>query len=206
MSKGKLIFAGALASLVVVAIAQQKYRDPRSFEYKEALKDTKAVTATERSTGGYGDQPRGTDDPLFVAQELLGRPTDRSVTVNAAARKDVNEMGALDVPMHIRNAPTALMEKLGYSAGYKYPHNFAGNYVPEAYLPDELRGRVSAVNSVFISSSNELGAFRAGSMAQWVGAVNAVVIGGFAILAIVAMQAKAFPELRRMKSIEGQAR
>ena len=76
----------------------------------------------------------------------------------------------------------------------------------EVELPDELRGRVSAVNSVFISSSNELGAFRAGSMAQWVGAVNAVVIGGFAILAIVAMQAKAFPELRRMKSMEGQAR
>lgn len=76
----------------------------------------------------------------------------------------------------------------------------------QLHTPDELRGRVSAVNSVFISSSNELGAFRAGTMAQWVGAINAVVIGGFAILAIVAMQAKAFPELRRMKSLEAPQR
>jgi MFS family permease len=68
--------------------------------------------------------------------------------------------------------------------------------------PDELRGRVSAVNSVFISSSNELGAFRAGAMGHWLGAVPAVVLGGFAILALVALQARMFPELRRLKSLE----
>ena len=68
--------------------------------------------------------------------------------------------------------------------------------------PDELRGRVSAVNSVFISSSNELGAFRAGAMGQWLGAVYAVVLGGFAILGLVALQAKMFPELRKLKSVE----
>jgi MFS family permease len=68
--------------------------------------------------------------------------------------------------------------------------------------PDELRGRVSAVNSVFISSSNELGAFRAGAMGQWLGAVHAVVLGGFAILGLVALQAKVFPELRKLKSVE----
>ena len=72
----------------------------------------------------------------------------------------------------------------------------------QLHTPDELRGRVSAVNSVFISSSNELGAFRAGGMAAWTGAVNAVVIGGFAILAIVALQAKLFPQLRRMKTLD----
>ena len=71
----------------------------------------------------------------------------------------------------------------------------------QLHTPDELRGRVSAVNSVFISSSNELGAFRAGSMAAFTGPVFAVVAGGIAILAIVAMQAKAFPELRRLKSL-----
>ena len=71
----------------------------------------------------------------------------------------------------------------------------------QLHTPDELRGRVSAVNSVFISSSNELGAFRAGSMAAFTGPIFAVVAGGFAILAIVAMQAKLFPELRRLKSL-----
>jgi len=72
----------------------------------------------------------------------------------------------------------------------------------QLYTPDALRGRVSAVNSVFISSSNELGAFRAGAMAAWTGAVAAVVLGGFAILAIVGLQAKVFPELRRLKALE----
>jgi MFS family permease len=75
----------------------------------------------------------------------------------------------------------------------------------QLHTPDELRGRVSAVNSVFISSSNELGAFRAGGMAALTGAVNAVVIGGFAILAIVALQAKMFPQLRRMKTLDAPA-
>ena len=45
------------------------------------------------------------------------------------------------MPMHLRNAPTKLMKSLGYGAGYKYPHNFEGHYVPEDYLPDALRGR-----------------------------------------------------------------
>jgi len=71
----------------------------------------------------------------------------------------------------------------------------------QLHSPDELRGRVSAVNSVFISSSNELGAFRAGGMAAFTGPIFAVVAGGFAILAIVAMQAKLFPELRKLKSL-----
>ena len=90
MNTRQLLLGVSLVALVAAAIAQQKYRDPRSFEYKESLTDTKAVTATDRSTGGYGTQPRGTDDPLFVAQELLGRPTDKSVTVNVAARKNVD--------------------------------------------------------------------------------------------------------------------
>jgi MFS family permease len=72
----------------------------------------------------------------------------------------------------------------------------------QLHSPDELRGRVSAVNSVFISSSNELGAFRAGAMAAFTTPVFAVVAGGFAILAIVAAQTKLFPELRKLKSLE----
>ena len=50
------------------------------------------------------------------------------------------EKGPLAVPLKLRNAPTPLMKSMGYSGGYKYPHNFSGNYVPEEYLPDELRG------------------------------------------------------------------
>lgn len=43
--------------------------------------------------------------------------------------------------MHLRNAPTAMMKRLGYGAGYRYPHDAPGHHVPVDYLPDELRGR-----------------------------------------------------------------
>ena len=57
----------------------------------------------------------------------------------AAARKLVLEKGPLPVPLSLRNAPTKLMESMGYGGGYKYPHNFDGHYVAEQYLPDAIR-------------------------------------------------------------------
>jgi putative ATPase len=57
-----------------------------------------------------------------------------------SALRDVKEKGALPVPLHIRNAPTKLMKNLGYGKDYKYPHNYEGGHVEEAYLPDKLKG------------------------------------------------------------------
>jgi MFS family permease len=62
--------------------------------------------------------------------------------------------------------------------------------------PDAMRGRVSAVNSLFIGTSNEFGQFESGVTAQWFGAVPAVVIGGVGTLMIIALWAWLFPELR----------
>ncbi len=64
--------------------------------------------------------------------------------------------------------------------------------------PDAIRGRVSAVNAVFIGSSNELGDFESGLTAKLFGLVPAVLLGGVATLAVVAGCMKAFPELRHM--------
>lgn len=55
-----------------------------------------------------------------------------------AALATVRETGNLPVPLHICNAPTKLMKDLGYSDGYKYPHDYAGHFTPQQYLPDEL--------------------------------------------------------------------
>jgi putative ATPase len=55
------------------------------------------------------------------------------------ARRLVKELGPLPVPLKLRNAPTALMEGMGYGGGYRYPHNFEGHYVSEQYLPDAIR-------------------------------------------------------------------
>jgi MFS family permease len=64
--------------------------------------------------------------------------------------------------------------------------------------PDEIRGRVSAVNAVFIGASNELGEFESGITAAWFGTVRAVVLGGIATMLVAAMWARWFPQLRRM--------
>jgi len=64
--------------------------------------------------------------------------------------------------------------------------------------PDEIRGRVSAVNSVFIGASNELGEFESGVTAAWWGIVPAVVIGGAATIAVAVAWARLFPVLRRL--------
>jgi MFS family permease len=64
--------------------------------------------------------------------------------------------------------------------------------------PDEMRGRVNAVNSLFAGTSNQLGDFRAGMMAAWLGAIPAVLVGGVGILAVVAIWMRAFPTLRHV--------
>ena len=56
------------------------------------------------------------------------------------AQQAVRRTGDLPVPLHIRNAPTGLMKKLGYGDGYKYAHDYQGNFVDQEFLPDALRG------------------------------------------------------------------
>ena len=61
------------------------------------------------------------------------------LAIDAALAK-VRETGNLPVPLHLRNAPTSLMKDLGYSDGYKYPHDYPGHWIEQQYLPDELVG------------------------------------------------------------------
>lgn len=67
--------------------------------------------------------------------------------------------------------------------------------------PDEMRGRVNAVNSLFIGTSNQLGEFESGTLAGFVGAVTAAFIGGLGTLAIAGLWMILFPSLRRMNSL-----
>jgi MFS family permease len=66
--------------------------------------------------------------------------------------------------------------------------------------PDYLRGRVSAVSSVFIGASNELGEFESGVTAKWLGTVRAVVVGGIATLVVTGVWTKLFPQLRYIQT------
>jgi putative ATPase len=81
--------------------------------------------------------------PLAQAVTYLATAPKSNASYKAmqAAAEDVHEHGALPVPLHLRNAPTPLMEKLGYGENYKYPHNFPDHVVEQEHLPKELKTR-----------------------------------------------------------------
>lgn len=94
------------------------------------------------------------------AVKMIGMPEARIILAEAAvmvatspksnsayaavnrALSDVENRYTGEVPMHIRNAPAEGMKKLGYSTGYKYAHDYPGNYVKQEYLPEEMKGTI----------------------------------------------------------------
>ena len=75
---------------------------------------------------------------------------------------------------------------------------FVRHLLVQLETPDAMRGRVAAVNSMFIGASNELGEFESGLTAAWWGLVPAVLVGGLATLVVAALWSRWFPELTRM--------
>ena len=122
-----------LRRMVIFASEDIGNADPRALRV--------ALDATESFR--FIGMPEGVLPMTQAAIYLACAPKSNSaLTTYAAARKDVLEHGSLPLPRHILNAPTNLHQKLGHGRGYKYPHNFSGNYVAgEQYLPDELAGR-----------------------------------------------------------------
>jgi MFS family permease len=75
---------------------------------------------------------------------------------------------------------------------------FVRSTVVQLATPDAMRGRISALHMLFVNAANELGEFRAGIVAAWLGAVPAVLLGGIGSLVVVGLWAYLFPELRRI--------
>jgi MFS family permease len=83
---------------------------------------------------------------------------------------------------------------------------FVRSSIIQLATPDAMRGRVSAVHSLFVGTANELGDFRAGAAAAALGAVPAVIAGGLATVGVVGLWAWRFPELRsvaRLSDVKG---
>lgn len=96
----------------------------------------------------------------FEAVNMIGWPESRIILSETAiylatspksnsaylaiddAQRIVKEKGDLSVPLSIRNAPTSLLKELGYGKGYKYAHDYEGNFVKEEFLPDEIRQQI----------------------------------------------------------------
>lgn len=74
----------------------------------------------------------------------------------------------------------------------------------QLWTPDELRGRVNAVNMMFIGASNEVGEFRAGTMAAMIGSVNAVLFGGIGAIGVAVLWAWLFPQMRKVRHLQGR--
>jgi putative ATPase len=106
--------------------------------------DPRALTVTIDAMQAYHflGSPEG---ELALAQAVVYLATaPKSNAVYAGygqVRATIEKTGTLPVPLHIRNAPTKLMKELDYGKGYHYAHDFADAYIPQEYLPDELRGK-----------------------------------------------------------------
>lgn len=84
--------------------------------------------------------PEGRIPLAECAVYLATSPKSNSAYLGIAQALDtVKKTGNQPVPLHLRNAPTALMEELGYHDGYKYSHDYPGHFVEQQYLPDQLK-------------------------------------------------------------------
>lgn len=81
--------------------------------------------------------------PLAQAATYLATAPKSNASYKAmlAASEDVRNKGALPVPLHLRNAPTPLMEKMGYGKGYRYAHNYPDHIVDQDHFPEALNGK-----------------------------------------------------------------
>jgi putative ATPase len=96
----------------------------------------------------------------FESWQRLGPPEAEVILAQAAAylasapksnalylaersvKEEIKRSGSQPVPLHIRNAPTPLMKRLGYGRGYLYPHNYSGGWVKQEYLPKKVKNRI----------------------------------------------------------------
>jgi putative ATPase len=106
--------------------------DPRALEL--------ALSAMEAFR--FLGHPEGELALVQAAVYLATAPKSNSIyTAYGAVKAVIDQYGALPVPLHIRNAPTSLMKEIGYGKDYKYAHDYQDAYVPQDYLPDQLKGR-----------------------------------------------------------------
>jgi putative ATPase len=86
--------------------------------------------------------PEGNLALAQAAVYLATAPKSNAIyTAYQKVQRDIRELKNMPVPLHIRNAPTQLMEDLGYGKDYKYPHDYPDHFVEEEYLPENIKGR-----------------------------------------------------------------
>ncbi|PTW63513.1 putative MFS family arabinose efflux permease [Breoghania corrubedonensis] len=116
----------------------------------------------------------------------------------------VGLFGAFTVLFGVSTMPWLSIAALLLMGAFDMVSVYVRETLIQLWTPDALRGRVNAVNMVFVGASNELGEFRAGVMAAAIGTVSAVVVGGMGTMAVAALWAKMFPDLRKARHLDGR--
>jgi putative ATPase len=107
--------------------------------------DPRALTLTLEACAVY-ERLGSPEGELAIAQAIVfmacAAKSNAVYTAYQAATKDATSLGSLEVPLHLRNAPTRLMKEIGYGKGYRYAHDEPGGYAAgERYFPDEMPDR-----------------------------------------------------------------
>ncbi|MFC7291850.1 MFS transporter [Hirschia litorea] len=110
--------------------------------------------------------------------------------------------GAATVVFGLSTSAWVAIPALMFVGGFDMVSVYIRETLLQLWTPDNMRSRVNAVNSIFLGASNELGEFRAGTMAHAFGSVSAVVIGGFATIGVAASWAALFPEMRKTQNLD----
>ena len=132
---------------------------------------------------------------LVMAIALARTPLDRHV--GRRLFTSVGIYGAAIVVFAFSTNFTVAMIALAVSGAADMVSIVVRQTLVQLETPDDMRGRVSAVNATFISASNQLGEFRAGATAAWLGAVGSALVGGVGTLIVVVLWIRLFPQLAR---------
>lgn len=139
---------------------------------------------------------------IMVAIWLTGHP----IRDNAGAIMlfFVALFGAFTVVFGVSTIPWLSIAALAMLGATDMVSVYVRETLIQLWTPDEVRGRVNAVNMVFVGASNELGEFRAGTMAAFIGTVPAVVLGGVGAIGVAGLWAVLFPALRKVRHLQGR--
>lgn len=135
----------------------------------------------------------------LVALALGRRPIDRHAGSWMFAA--VGAFGVATIVFGLSRSFTLSLAALAIAGAVDMVSVYIRHALVQFATPDSMRGRVSAVNWLFIGASNELGAFESGVTAAWFGTVPAVVLGGVGTLVVVAVWMALFPPLRRVSRL-----
>jgi len=140
----------------------------------------------------------------ICAAVLVGRPVTRHV--GAWMFGGVAVFGASTLVFGISKSFPLTLAALVVLGAADQVSVYVRHLLVQLTTPDAIRGRVSAVNAVFIGASNELGEFESGVTAAWFGTVPAVLVGGAVTMAVAGLWSWLFPSLRTLQRFPGQAR